>query len=150
MDNKKLQVWLPLMFALVMTVGMWAGYKLREDTAGSSGFISNSKSNSIQEILNLIQNKYVDTVSVDSLKQTAIEEMLSHLDPHSVYIPASELQEVNEDMQGNFQGIGVEFQIFDDTVNIVSVVENGPSYKAGVQTGDKILFCARHYKSGRR
>lgn len=140
MDNKKLQVWLPLMFAVVMTIGMWAGYKLREDTAGSAGFISNSKSNSIQEILNLIQNKYVDTVSLDSLKETAITEMLSHLDPHSVYIPASELQEVNEDMQGNFEGIGVEFQIFNDTVNIVNVIENGPSFKAGVQIGDKILF----------
>lgn len=140
MVNKKLQVWLPLMFAAVMTVGMWAGYKLREDTAGSVGFVSNSRSNALQEILNLIEDKYVDTVSVDTLKETAINEMLSHLDPHSVYIPARELQEVNEDMQGNFQGIGVEFQIFNDTVNIVNVIADGPSFKAGVEVGDKILW----------
>jgi carboxyl-terminal processing protease len=65
--------------------------------------------------------------------------MLAHLDPHSVYIPAKELQEVNEDMQGNFMGIGVEFQLYNDTVNIVNVIADGPSYKAGAQIGDKII-----------
>lgn len=139
MGSKKLQVWLPLLFAIVMTAGMWLGYQLRENTSGAIGFMNNSKSNSLQEILNLVQNKYVDTVSVDSLKETAIEEMLTHLDPHSIYIPAKELGGVNEEMQGNFMGIGVEFQIFSDTVNIVNVIEDGPSFKAGVQVGDKIL-----------
>ena len=139
MANKKLQVWLPLLFAIIMTVGMWLGYKLREDTGGNTSFLNNTKSSSIQEILNLIQNKYVDTVSVDTLKEDAINEMLGHLDPHSVYIPARELQEVNEDLQGNFQGIGVEFQIFNDTVNIVNVIADGPSFKAGMQVGDKLI-----------
>jgi len=139
MGSKKLQVWLPLLFAGVMVVGMWLGYQLRENTGGGIGFLTNSKSNSLQEILNLVQNKYVDTVSVDSLKETAIEEMLTHLDPHSIYIPASELQEVNEDMQGNFMGIGVEFQIFSDTVNVVNVIKDGPSFTAGVEIGDKII-----------
>ena len=139
MGSKKLQVWLPLLLAVIMTVGMWLGYQLRENTSGASGFSTNTRSNSLQEILNLVQNKYVDTVSIDSLKETAINEMLAHLDPHSVYIPARELQEVNEDMQGNFMGIGVEFQIFNDTVNIVNVIEDGPSFKAGVQVGDKII-----------
>ncbi len=131
---------MPLLFAVVMTVGMWLGYQLRENTTGAVGFMTNTKSNSLQEILNLVQNKYVDTVSIDSLKETAITEMLTHLDPHSVYIPASELEGVNEDMQGNFMGIGVEFQIFSDTVNIVNVIEDGPSYKAGVQVGDKLIL----------
>ena len=139
MVNKKLQVWLPLLFSIVMMVGMWIGYKLREDTGGVSGFLKNTKSNSIQEILNLIQNKYVDTVAVDSLKEDAINQMLAHLDPHSLYIPPVELQDVTEDLQGNFQGIGVEFQIFSDTVNIVSVIADGPSFKAGAQVGDKII-----------
>jgi carboxyl-terminal processing protease len=140
MSNKKLQVWLPLLFAIMLAVGMGLGYKLREDTGGGGmGFINNSRSNSIQEIVNLIQNKYVDTVNVDTLKEGAINEMLGHLDPHSVYIPGRELQEVNEDLQGNFQGIGVEFQLFNDTVNIVNVITDGPSFKAGVQVGDKII-----------
>jgi carboxyl-terminal processing protease len=139
MVNKKLQVWLPLLFAAVLAVGMGLGYKLREDTGGTVSFIRNARSNSLQEIVNLIENKYVDTVAVDSLKESAINEMLAHLDPHSIYIPARELQEVNEDLQGNFQGIGVEFQLFNDTVNIVNVIADGPSSKAGVQVGDKII-----------
>jgi len=140
MGSKKLQVWLPLLFAIVMTIGMWLGYKLRADTSSAAvGFVANTRNNSIQEILNLIQNKYVDNVSLDTLKEDAINEMLTHLDPHSVYIPVRELQGVNEDMQGNFMGIGVEFQLYDDTVNIVNVIADGPSYKAGVQIGDKII-----------
>jgi carboxyl-terminal processing protease len=140
MGSKKLQVWLPLLFALVMTLGMWIGYKLRADTSTSTvGFMSNTKSNTMQEIMNLIQNKYVDNVSMDSIKEDGINAMLSHLDPHSIYIPAQELQEVNDDMQGNFTGIGVEFQVFNDTVNIVNVIADGPSFKAGVQVGDKII-----------
>ena len=130
---------MPLLFAVIMTIGMWLGYQLRENTTGAVGFMTNNKSNSLQEILNLIQNKYVDTVSIDSLKETAITQMLTHLDPHSIYIPPTELQGVNEDMQGNFMGIGVEFQIFSDTVNIVNVIADGPSFKAGVQVGDKLI-----------
>ena len=64
---------------------------------------------------------------------------MSHLDPHSVYIPPSTLKEVNEDLLGNFEGIGVEFNIFTDTVNIVHVLPEGPSEKAGLQVGDKII-----------
>lgn len=140
MGSKKLQVWLPLLFAIVMTLGMWIGYKLRADTSTTTvGFMGNTRSNTVQEILNLIQNKYVDNISTDSIKEDAITAMLSHLDPHSIYIPARELQEVNEGMQGNFTGIGVEFQIYNDTVNIVNVIADGPSYKAGVQIGDKLI-----------
>ncbi|NNV55788.1 S41 family peptidase [Limnovirga soli] len=139
MVNKKLQVWLPLLFAVVLAIGMALGYQLKEDTSGGEGFMSNTRNNSLQEVLTLIENRYVDSVSVDSLKETAINTMLAHLDPHSIYIPPVEIQEVNEDMQGNFMGIGVEFQIFDDTVNIVNVIPDGPSFKAGVQVGDKLI-----------
>ena len=96
MVNKKLQVWLPLLFSVVLTVGMWLGYKLREDTAGAASFLGNTKSNAIQEVLSLISSYYVDNLGADSLRESAIDELLSHLDPHSVYIPARELQEVND------------------------------------------------------
>ncbi len=140
MGSKKLQVWLPLLFAIVMTAGMAIGYKLRENTAGASTFfINNNNPSALGEILKLVQDKYVDKVSTDSLKDDAINDMLAHLDPHSVYIPPQDLQTVNEDLQGNFEGIGVEFQIFDDTVNVVNVLQNGPSEKAGVQAGDKMI-----------
>lgn len=140
MGSKKLQVWLPLLFAVVMVTGMAIGYKLRQNTAGASTFfINNSNTSALQEILKLVQQKYVDNVGTDSLKNDAINDMLSHLDPHSVYIPPQDLQTVNEDLQGNFEGIGVEFQIFSDTVNVVNVLPGGPSDKAGVQAGDKMI-----------
>lgn len=138
--NKKLQVWMPLLLSGILTIGMWLGYKLRGDTGGTApGFMNNEKNSSVQEILNLVQTKYVDSVSLDTLKEDAINKMMQHLDPHSLYIPPTDLQEVNEDLQGNFQGIGVEFRIFSDTVNIVNVIADGPSAKAGVMVGDKII-----------
>ena len=155
MGSKKFQVWLPLLFAIVMTAGMVIGYQMRERTAVANSFFQNNTNTGVlQEILSLIKNKYVDKVGTDSLKSDAINDMLAHLDPHSVYIPHSELQSVNEDLQGNFQGIGIEFQIFNDTVNVVNVIQGGPSDKAGMQIGDKMLavndhlrYCRSKYKA---
>jgi carboxyl-terminal processing protease len=138
MGSKKLQVWLPLLFSLVMVLGMVIGYQLKERTSGS-GFLKNSKRNSIQEVMDLVRTKYVDSVKTDSLTELAIDELLSHLDPHSTYIPADELKMVNEDLMGSFQGIGIEFQLFEDTVNVINVMKDGPSEKAGLQVGDKFI-----------
>jgi carboxyl-terminal processing protease len=137
MGSKKLQVWLPLLFAITMVVGMYIGYGLN-GTPGSS-FFNRSGSSSLQEVLDLVRNKYVDAVPFDSINNVAVDELLSHLDPHSVFIPAAELKEVNEDLMGNFQGIGVEFQVFSDSVNVVSVIKDGPADKAGLQVGDVLL-----------
>lgn len=139
MGSKKLQVWLPVLFAIVMVVGMMIGYQLKEKTL-SSRFFNLSNRTSLQELVELIKGKYVDKVPADSINQLAADELLSHLDPHSVYIPAGNLKEVNEELMGNFQGIGVEFQLLDDTVNVVNVVKGGPSEKAGVQVGDKLVM----------
>src|SRR5579872_135929 len=135
---KKLQVWLPLLFALVMMVGMLIGFRLRGNIR-PTGFFLTRKTTSVEEVMDLISLKYVDSVPSDSLRDDAIDGMLSHLDPHSVYIPAVDLSEVNEDLQGNFEGIGVEFQIFDDTVNVMNVLPGGPSDRAGLRVGDKFL-----------
>jgi carboxyl-terminal processing protease len=139
MTGKKFNSWLPLLFAIVMVVGMVLGFKLRQKTSRPGSIFSTQSNSSLQEILDLVQLKYVDTVKVDSITDSAINEMLTQLDPHSVYIPAITLQDVNEDLQGNFQGIGVEFNIFNDTVHVISVMENGPSHKAGLQVGDRFL-----------
>ncbi len=139
MGNKKLQVWLPLIFSMVLVGGMYFGFKLRENTPTGSGFFKADKKTSLQEILDLVKQRYVDSVKLDSLQYSAINDMMDHLDPHSIYIPASSLQEVNEDLIGNFEGIGVEFNIFSDTVHVVHVLANGPSDQAGVQVGDKII-----------
>src|SRR5215831_3016806 len=132
-QNKKLQVWLPLLFALVMIIGMTLGYKLRDNTQTARSFFQFSvKRSPIQEVLDLIMLKYVDKVDTDTLGNSAIQDMLARLDPHSNFIPAVDLGEINDDLKGNFQGIGIEFQIFKDTVNVVSVLPGGPSEKAGL------------------
>jgi carboxyl-terminal processing protease len=139
MNNRKLQVWLPLLFALTMIFGMSIGFKLRERSGRPGGFFTNQSTNDLEEVLGLIQSRYVDNLSSDSLKQQVIEDLLSHLDPHSVFIPAKNLQTVNDDLQGSFQGIGVEFQQFNDTVNAMNVLKDGPADKAGVKVGDKLI-----------
>lgn len=136
---KRLQVWLPLLFSLVMIAGMIIGFRLRGNTP-EDGFFRIAKKTPLQEVLELINSKYVDDVNTDTLTNDAIQEMLAHLDPHSVYIPASILQEVNEDLEGNFEGIGVEFQIIEDTVHVVNVVPEGPSDEAGLKIGDRFVY----------
>jgi carboxyl-terminal processing protease len=139
MSNRKVQVWLPLIFSLVMIAGMFIGYKLRDNMPGRKSLFTVDRKTPLQEALDLINMKYVDSVGIDTLGDNAIQEMLSHLDPHSIFIPASELNEVKEDLQGNFEGIGVEFNIFGDTVHVVNVLKDGPSFKAGLQIGDRFL-----------
>jgi carboxyl-terminal processing protease len=136
---KKTQPWLPFVFALVLVAGLIGGYKLRERMPITQGFFDNNSRSSIQEVMDLVRMNYVEPVSVDSLAEDAIHAILGHLDPHSVFIPAKYLQEVNEDLQGNFEGIGVEFQIISDTVHVVSVLPGGPSAKAGLSVGDRFL-----------
>jgi carboxyl-terminal processing protease len=138
MNNKKIQVWLPLLFSLTMVVGLYLGYKMRDNMPGKSFFYREQR-RPIQEIIDLIENKYVDDVRAAAITDTAIQALLNRLDPHSVYIPAENLDNVNEDIAGRFYGIGVEFNIFDDTVNVVNVLPDGPGFKAGVQIGDKFL-----------
>src|SRR5690606_7513587 len=135
MGNKKLQVWLPLLFSIVMILGMFFGYRM----AGGKAFLKAEKQTTLQEALDLIRLKYVDKVNVDSLQAGAIQEMMNHLDPHSVYFPPVELKKANEELKGSFEGIGVEFNIFRDTVHIMYVEPNGPSDKAGLAIGDRIL-----------
>ena len=148
MANKKLQVWLPLIFAVVMIAGMFFGYQLRDQT-GSKGFFNKEKGGALAEALELIRQRYVDTVHLDSLEGKAIREMINELDPHSVYLPPVELKAAIEDLAGNFEGIGVEFNVFSDTVNVVYVIPNGPSDKAGIQVGDKILQVNQTLLTGR-
>ena len=138
MGNKKLQVWLPLLFSLILIAGMFLGYRLNS-TGNGKGFFKPNRSNALQEVLEVVRTKYVDKVNTDSLQIGAIQEMMTALDPHSVYFPPVELKQANEELAGNFDGIGVEFNIFSDTINITYVVPGGPSDQAGLQIGDKLL-----------
>jgi carboxyl-terminal processing protease len=138
-EAKKLNLWLPALLAMVMVCGMYAGYKLKERTGSGDSFLVNNKQDNLDEVLDIINYRYVDSVNIDSLERSAISNILEQLDPHSVFIPPSDLTDVNEDLKGSFKGIGVEFQIFNDTVHIVNIVDGGPSVKAGLMIGDKII-----------
>ena len=145
MGSKKLQVWLPILFSIVMIVGMSIGFQLKEKTM-SPTFFGVSKRSSLQELTDLIKNKYVDKLAFDSINALAANELLQHLDPHSVFIPAADLSVVNEEMQGNFEGIGIEYRLINDTVNVMNVIKDGPSQKAGLQIGDQLLAVADSIK----
>ncbi|MBN1651279.1 MAG: S41 family peptidase [Bacteroidales bacterium] len=104
-------------------------------------------------MLNYIDKDYVDSVNMDQLQETAIEEMLAKLDPHSIYISAEEFHAANDPLMGKFDGIGVQFRMVNDTVVVILPLENGPSQKAGIQAGDRIVIAntdtltGRHYSS---
>lgn len=134
MNNlKKTSTWVPLIGALAFILGMLAGGMLDRH----SGPTATQKK--FQTILNLIRNDYVDEVNLDSLLENSIPGLLANLDPHSAYIPAEDLQSVNEELDGSFCGIGVQFIINNDTITVVEVVSGGPSEKIGLHAGDRIV-----------
>lgn len=123
---------IPLLFAVGIAMGIWIGKYM----FSSSKSIHEEK---LQTILNMIEQEYVDDVDIDSLLEQLYPKMLELLDPHSAYIPASELQAVNDELEGSFSGVGVSFQIMNDTVTVIEVIAGGPSEKVGILAGDKIL-----------
>ncbi|MFP4469850.1 MAG: S41 family peptidase [Bacteroidales bacterium] len=138
----KITVYLPILFALVLIAGMLLGIQLAPQSSGESRIFSVDlgKYNKVTDLLTFIERDYVDTVDVEVLKEGAIEQMLDELDPHSQYIPARDLDAVNEHLEGNFEGIGVQFRIERDTVMVISPIAGGPSEKAGIKTGDRIVI----------
>ncbi len=133
-----MNVWLPLLFSIMMVLGMLIGYKMR-DAMPNRNFFSIEKKSSIQEITDLLNARYVDPLDIKKITDTAIQAILSKLDPHSVIIPAQDLDAINEDIKGSFYGIGVEYGMINDSLNIIHIVDNGPAKIAGVQIGDIIL-----------
>lgn len=140
MSNKKINTTLPILFSIAVILGMFVGYKLHSNMPMTKSFFSSSGNNRLNEVIQLVKKRYVDQVNVDSIADNAISGVLESLDPHSVFIPANHLMEINENLEGHFEGIGVEFNIFDDTVNVLSVMQNGPAEKSGILIGDKILM----------
>ena len=135
-QNSKYQVRLPIVLCLGLAAGVFVGATLNTGTGTSE---VNKDVQKIREILTQIKEEYVDTVNTTALVDEAIQEILHKLDPHSSYIPASERAAANEDLRGNFDGIGVEFNIFDDTIVVLTPLSGGPSEALGIQSGDKII-----------
>ena len=135
-QNSKFQIRLPLVLCLGLAVGIFVGSGFNNRKAGGDVGKDVQK---FRDVLTQIQTEYVDTVNTNNLVDDAIHHMLNKLDPHSAYIPASDRVSANEDLRGNFDGIGVEFNIFHDTIVVVSALSGGPSEALGIQSGDKII-----------
>lgn len=140
-NSGRINVYMPVLFAFVLIIGMQLGFKMYETLKGKKSLPVNTSStlSELEEIFNYIDNRYVDSIKSNALLEKVIGKTLENLDPHSNYIPAKDLQEVKESLQGNFEGIGVEFAIVKDTIVVVTPIANGPSEKLGILAGDKII-----------
>jgi len=162
MKNKKnrLVIFLPLIISVTLIVGILVGnwiteirvrsivtdevnkqkFSIRPGLNSGSGFSLAPKGNKVSSALQYILNEYVDTVSLSNLNESVLPALVDNLDPHSIYIPAREFQRYSEPLVGNFSGIGVSFNMTDDTVAIINTIPNGPSEMVGVASGDRIIM----------
>jgi carboxyl-terminal processing protease len=137
--RKKITLFIPLLVGVSIAIGIIIGNMLKNNSHPTLAGMNFSRPNKITTILDLIEQGYVDSVNTGSIVEKTIPEILKNLDPHTTYIPAQNMQEVQEEMQGNFSGIGVQFSVQDDTVRVVEVVSGGPSGKVGILPGDRIV-----------
>ena len=140
MNDKKRAAYLPIILAIAVLLGMFLGSKLNFTTEPNKVFsIRFNRFDKFNEILNYIIEEYVDSIDKDQLTEEAVSTLLKNLDPHSAYIPAEELKALNEPLEGNFEGIGIEFNIIKDTIIVIRPISGGPSEALGIEAGDRII-----------
>lgn len=130
---------IPLMVAVSIVIGIAIGTFYTKHFSGNYIGVINSSSNKINTLLRIVSDSYVDTVKISDMVENTMPVILSELDPHSSYIPAKNLEEVNSELKGHFSGIGIQFSIQNDTIHIGSVIQGGPSEKVGLMAGDRIV-----------
>jgi carboxyl-terminal processing protease len=140
-SNNRFYFFVPFLIGAAVAAGIFIGSFLGGNGQENpiSPFKSSSKSDKLQDAIQYIMHEYVDTLNKDNLEEDAIVSLLEQLDPHSSYIPAQDLKSVSEQLQGNFDGIGVEFNIQRDTIMVVAAITGGPSESLGIQSGDRII-----------
>lgn len=143
---KRLSVWLPLIIAASLGLGLWFG----SEFLGNRFHSDNSALNKLRTILGIIDENYVEEIDTDSILENTLPELLSQLDPHSSYIPASALEGLNEELIGSFSGIGIRFNTITDTVTVDEVISGGPSEKVGILPGDRIVTVNDTVIAGRK
>ena len=140
----------PLWLALSAIIGIAIGTFYANHFSGNRLSIINSGSNKLNNLLYIIDDQYVDTVSMGDLVEQSMPKILSELDPHSVYISAKDVQSANDDLRGSFSGVGIEFTIRHDTLRVQGVISGGPAEQAGVLAGDKIVTVDDSVFTGRQ
>lgn len=142
-------------YSAVLTAGLMLGPDfVRENQSSKKGsFISfdhTGRSSKVEHVIQIINENYVDSVKLDTVQNLAIQEILKKLDPHSAYLPPEDAQLLSDDLEGNFNGIGIEYYILNDTLLITSVNPEGPAFRAGIQHGDRILAINKKFIAGNR
>ena len=130
---------MPLFMAICVVIGILIGTFYANHFSGNRLNIINTSGNKLNNLLHIIDDQYVDTVNMNDLVEKAMPQILSELDPHSVYISAKDVQSANDDLSSSFSGVGIEFTIRQDTIHVQNVIGNGPAERAGVIAGDKIV-----------
>ena len=131
---------LPLIIGVAMGSGVFLGSKLNFDDPAAELFSYNSKKEKLNRLIDYIDYEYVDEINTDSIVDVTVNRILENLDPHSTYISPEELEGITENMQGDFIGIGVSYYTYRDTVSVLNTIVGGPSQKAGIKAGDRILM----------
>ncbi len=134
--NSNYQISLPLILCIGLAGGVLIGAGLTSKSGGSE---VNQDVQKLREVLTLVKKEYVDETKTEGLVEDAIAHLLSQLDPHSAYISSKDRISANEDLKGNFEGIGIEFNIFHDTLTVITTLSGGPSEAVGLRSGDKII-----------
>ena len=129
----------PIWMALCVVLGILVGTFYANHFSGHRLSIINSSGNKLNNLLHIVDDQYVDTININDVVEKAMPQILSELDPHSVYIGAKDVQIANDDLKGSFSGVGIEFTIRNDTVRVQNVIGNGPAERAGLIAGDKIV-----------
>lgn len=143
------KLYLPIILATALAVGVLIGGYLNFSGPGK-GFAVNANRSKLNKLIELIESEYVDDVNTDSIVDLTVNGILEKLDPHSVYIAKSEMEEVTQSMKGDFVGIGVNFYMYNDSVAIIKPIKNGPSEAAGLKAGDRILYAGNTKLFGRK
>jgi carboxyl-terminal processing protease len=140
MEKKNfVRIFLPAIIAVSVVIGMFIG-RFYQTGTNDETYVIYPRSDKLTNIINYVSKDYVDPIDKSSLIESAIPKILEELDPHSQYIPASDFEQANEPLEGNFSGIGVQFNMLNDTLIVLKAIANGPSEKAGVLAGDRIIL----------
>lgn len=137
-NNKRTTIYMPLLLSFAVIVGILIGNRLNFNKENSE-MVLYPQTDKLNAVLDYISSEYVDSVSKEQLVELSIPKILENLDPHSIYITAEEFNAMNEPLEGNFDGIGVQFNILHDTVTVINTIPGGPSEIKGVMAGDRII-----------